>query len=170
MSFYLVDSKPIPLCKPIRHGRVRLLRDDRAYFGKTHAGWFFGFKLHLLRNAAGFIVDAILTPANYDDRGPALEMAQCVDGGIMLGDLGYSGPHLSGLLEDESEMLMITRADAPEKKKLLNSVRQPIETTLSQLWRKFVDRVFSRSWQGLWNMIRLKLIDFNLRRSGIISA
>ena len=27
-AFYIMDSKPIPTCKPIRHGRVRLLRDD----------------------------------------------------------------------------------------------------------------------------------------------
>ena len=33
-NFYLMDSKPIPVCHPIRHGRVRLLREDGAYFGK----------------------------------------------------------------------------------------------------------------------------------------
>jgi hypothetical protein len=47
-NFYLMDSKPIPVCHPIRHGRMRLLREDGAYFGKTSKGWFFGFKLHLL--------------------------------------------------------------------------------------------------------------------------
>jgi hypothetical protein len=30
-ALYLIDSKPIPLCKPIHHGRVRLLREDGAY-------------------------------------------------------------------------------------------------------------------------------------------
>src|SRR5439155_25052766 len=35
---YLIDSKPIPLCQPIRHGRVRLLRDEGASCGKTSAG------------------------------------------------------------------------------------------------------------------------------------
>src|SRR4051812_5965450 len=34
-NFYLLDSKPLPVCHPIRHGRVRLLREDGAYFGKT---------------------------------------------------------------------------------------------------------------------------------------
>lgn len=29
-KLYLIDSKPIPVCKPIRHGRVRLLRDEGA--------------------------------------------------------------------------------------------------------------------------------------------
>ena len=39
-ALYLIDSKPLPLCKPIRHGRVRLLRDEGAYFGKSTVGWF----------------------------------------------------------------------------------------------------------------------------------
>jgi DDE family transposase len=59
---YLIDSKPIPLCAPIRHGRVRRLRDEGAYFGKTSKGWFFGFKLHLLRHIDGRVLNIILTP------------------------------------------------------------------------------------------------------------
>jgi Transposase DDE domain len=170
IRLYLADSKPIPVCKPIRHGRVRLLREDGAYFGKTSAGWFFGFKLHTLRDINGCIVDAILTPGNIDDRDPALELAQSVDGGILLGDLGYEGPKLAQLLYDESELLLITRRDVPEQRELHSSVRQGIETLFSQLWHKFIDRVFSRSWRGLWNTIKLKLLNYNLRHSGILSA
>jgi hypothetical protein len=169
LKLYLIDSKPIPVCKSIRHGRVRLLREEGAYFGKSTSGWFFGFKLHTLQNAAGLIVDAILTPANLDDRDPALELAQSVDGGILLGGLGYRGSKLSELLCEESELLIITRADVPEKRGLHSSVRQGIETLFSQLWRGFIDRVFSRSWQGLWNTIRLKLLNYNLRHTGILS-
>ena len=167
---YLADSKPIPVCKPIRHGRVRLLREDGAYFGKTSAGWFFGFKLHTLRDINGCIIDAILTSGNLDDRDPALEMTQAVDGGILLGDLGYSGSKLAQLLAEDSELLMITRRDVPEKRELHSSVRQGIETLFSQLWHNFIDRVFSRSWRGLWNTIKLKLLNYNLRQVGILSA
>jgi len=35
---YGFDSKPIPVCKPVRQGRVRLLREEGVYFGKTKAG------------------------------------------------------------------------------------------------------------------------------------
>jgi transposase len=148
---------------------VRLLRDEGAYFGKSSAGWFFGFKLHTLQNAKGLIVDAMLTPANLDDREPAVELAESVGGGILLGDLGYRGPRLANLLYEENELLMITRSDVPEKRELHSSVRQGIETLFSQLWRGFIDRVFSRSWQGLWNTIRLKLLNYNLRHTGILS-
>ncbi|MGI9174304.1 MAG: transposase [Rhodothermales bacterium] len=70
---YLLDAKSIPLCKAIRHGRVRLLRDEGACFGETAAGWFadeplfFGFKLHVIAHRTGVVLSAILTPGNWDD-------------------------------------------------------------------------------------------------------
>ena len=66
-NLYLVDGKPIPVCKSIRHGRVRLLREDGAYYDKGSTGWFFGFKLHALVHINGQIVTAILTPANWPE-------------------------------------------------------------------------------------------------------
>ena len=167
---YLIDSKPIPLCLPIRHGRVRLLRDQGAYFGKTSKGWFFGFKLHLLRHVEGRVLNVILTPGNWDDRAPALALVQAVDGGVTLGDLGYRGPECAADLAADAEMLLITRDQAPAHRFVLSQVRQQVETTFSQLWRKFVDRVFSRSWAGLWNTLQLKVLYYNLRHAGLLST
>lgn len=167
---YLIDSKPLPLCQPIRHGRVRLLRDEGADFGKTSKGWFFGFKLHLLRHISGRVLNLVLTPGNWDDREPALTLVETVDGGITLGDLGYRGPECRGRLAEETERLLITRDQAPTHKFTLSHVRQGIETTFSQLWWKFVDRVFSRSWHGLWNTIQLKVLYYNLVHAGLVSV
>lgn len=169
-AFYLVDSKPIPLCHSLRHWRVRLLREDGAHFGKTKKGWFFGFKLHALRHISGRIVNLVLTPANWDDRDPALCLVLAADGGITLGDLGYRGEKPATLLAEEAEMLLLTRDDAPQMKFLLSQVRQAVETTFSQLWYKFIDRVFSRSWLGLWNTIKLKVIHYNLCHGGAVSV
>jgi transposase len=167
---YLLDSKPIPLCLPIRHGRVRLLRDEGAYFGKSSKGWFFGFKLHLLRHIDGRVLNIVLTPGNCDDRIPALGLVQGLAGGITLGDLGYRGPDCATALADEAEMLLITRDQAPAHRFVLSQVRQQVETTFSQLWRKFVDRVFSCSWTGLWNTLQLKVLYYNLCHAGVLSA
>jgi IS5 family transposase len=167
---YLIDSKPIPLCLPIRHGRVRLLREDGAYFGKTSKGWFFGFKLHLLRHVDGRVLNVLLSPGNWDDRTAALALVQGVNGGITLGDLGYRGDECAIELAEEAQMLLITRDQAPAHRFVLSQVRQLIETTFSQLWWKFVDRVFSRSWTGLWNTLQLKVLYYNLRHAGILSA
>jgi transposase len=167
---YLIDSKPIPLCLPIRHGRVRLLRDEGAYFGKTSKGWFFGFKLPVLRHLEGRVLKVILTPGNWDDRAPALALVHTVDGGVTLGDLGYRGPECAADLAEEAQMLLITRDQAPAHRFVLSQVRQQVETTSSQLWRKFVDRVFSRSWSGLWNTLQLKVLYYTLCHAGLLSA
>ena len=169
-SFYLIDAKPIPLCHRLRHGRVRLLREDGARFGKTSKGWFFGFKLHLLRHIDGRIVNVVLTPGNWDDREPVEPLLRGVDGGVTLGDLGYRGKQRAEQWAEEADMLVITKADAPDQKVLLAQVRQAIETTLSQLCTRFLDRVYSRSWQGLWNTLQLKLIYYNFCHAGVISA
>src|SRR6185369_16298794 len=104
---------------------------------------FFGFKLHTLRDINGGGVDAMLTAGNLDDRGPASELAEAVNGGVVLADLGYDGPQLGEMLAEQNKLLLITRRDVPEKRELHSSVRQGIETLFSQLWHKFIDRVFS---------------------------
>jgi hypothetical protein len=107
-NFYLMDSKPIPVCHPIRHGRVRLLREDGAYFGKTSKGWFFGFKLHLLIAERGHVLGALLSPGNWDDRDPAHALCWAVEGGAVLADLGYRGDELADSLCEEAEVLLLT--------------------------------------------------------------
>lgn len=170
-QYYLMDSKPIPVCHPIRHGRVRLLREDGAWFSKTTKGWFFGFKLHAIVNQQGLVVGALFTPANTDDRDPALALAWAVDGGLALGDLGYRGEELRELLQEEAELLLLTPADAPKPQRaLLSALRERVETSFSQLWSRFVDLVYSRSWHGLWNTIKLKMLHFNLCQAGLITA
>jgi Transposase DDE domain len=169
-AFYLIDAKPLPVCHPLRHGRVRLLREDGAYWGKTSKGWFFGFKLHVLRHIDGRIVNLALTPGNWDDRSPVLALLDGVDGGVTLGDLGYRGKQRAEEWAEEADMLVLTRAEAPEQKHLLAQVRQAIETSFSQLWYKFIDRVFSRSWRGLWNTVQLKVIHYNLCQAGVLSV
>ena len=58
-------------------------------------GWFYGFKLHLIINDRGEILDFILTPGNVDDREPL----KCMDlhkriFGKLFGDKGYIGKDL----------------------------------------------------------------------------
>src|SRR3954453_6763206 len=132
-AFYLIDAKPLPVCHPLRHGRVRLLREDGAYWGKTSKGWFFGFKLHVLRHIDGRIVNLVLTPGHWDDRAPVSALLDGVDGGVTLGDLGYRGKQRAEEWAEGADMLVLTRADAPEHKFLLSQVRQGIETSFSQL-------------------------------------
>ena len=165
-----MDSKPISLCQQLWHGRVRLLREDGTRFGKSSKGWFFGFKLHAFRHIAGRVMNIILTPANWNDRDSVLALMEGTDGGTAIADLGYCGPDCAESLAREAEVLLITRADAPEQKFLLSQVRQGVETMFSQWWHHFIDRVFSRSWNGLWNTLKLKVLHYNLGHAGVLSA
>jgi transposase len=170
---YLLDSKPIPMCKPIRHGRVRLLREEGAYFGKTSVGWFFGFKLHLLVHTCGAILAAVLTPGNWADQDAALALAQSVAGGIGLADLGYQGEELFHRIAEEADLCLVTPAAVAKGdplRALISSVRERVETTFSALWSRFVDRVRSRSWEGLWCALKLAMLHYNLCLAGIVPA
>lgn len=171
--FHMLDSKPIPVCKPIRHGRVRLLREEGAYFGKSSAGWFFGFKLHVLIHESGVILAALLTPGNWTDQDLAPALAAAIHGGIALADLAYQGDELFHTLLTHTDLLLITPAAAPKRtpqRRLISSVRERIETVFSGLWSHFIDRVHSRSWEGLWSTLKLKMLHYNLCRTGLIAA
>ena len=169
-KLFVFDSKPIPVCHPIRHGRVRLLRGDGAYFGKTSKGWFFGFKLHASININGHFVGGLLLPGNLDDREAAQALALIGDGGVALADWGYSGKQIAEELGDEAGALLIRTSDCLEHRPLICSIRERVETFFSELWSIFVDRVYSRSWSGLWNTIKLKLVAYNLRHARILSV
>ena len=167
---YLIDSKPIPVCKPVRHPHVRLLREDGAYWARTSSGWFFGFKLHLLMAHAGRILSAARTPVNFQDQEATIALGYATAGGILLADLGYRAAPTAELVAEETGLVLVTPRAAGTRRALVSSGRERIETLFSQLWRKFIDRVFSRSWNGLWNTIKLKLLNYNLCQAGLLSA
>jgi hypothetical protein len=171
-DIYLIDSFPIPMCQPIRHGRVNLLRDDGAYFGKGTKGWFFGFKLHVLSTRSGQIVGSILLPTSYDDRAGARVLADLLEeGSLVIADLGYRGVKFQTQMYEEEGILFITRADIESSSlKITHStIRQRVEGIFSSLWERFATRVYSRSWNGLWNTLKLKMLDYKLCFANLIS-
>ena len=171
-EIYLIDSFPIPMCQKIRHGRVNLLRDEGAYFGKGTKGWFFGFKLHVLSTRTGQIVGAILLPTSYDDRAGARMLASLLnEGSLCLADLGYRGAQFQLEIYEEEGVLFLTRADITSQKlKMLHStIRTRVEGIFSSLWERFATRVYSRSWHGLWNTLKLKMLDYKLCFANVIS-
>ena len=67
----------------------------KAQRGKCSMGWFFGFKLHLICNEKGELINFMITPDDVDDRKP-LEYKVFVDliYGKLIGDRGYIGKNL----------------------------------------------------------------------------
>ena len=63
--------------------------------GQCSMGWFFGFKLHLIINEKGEILNFMITPGNVDDRVP-LKYENFVREiyGKLVGDKGYISQEL----------------------------------------------------------------------------
>lgn len=64
-----VDSTPVRVCKNKRIFNHKVFKGI-AQRGKSTMGYFFGFKLHIIVNDKGEIVDFVITPGNTDDREP----------------------------------------------------------------------------------------------------
>ena len=62
-----VDSTCVPVCHNKRIKRNKVFK-GYAERGKSTMGWFYGFKLHLICNERGEILNFILTRGNVDDR------------------------------------------------------------------------------------------------------
>lgn len=64
-----VDSTPLRVC---RNQRILIHKtfEGLAERGKCSIGWLFGFKLHLIINDKGEILNFMFTPGNVDDREP----------------------------------------------------------------------------------------------------
>jgi len=62
-----VDFTSIRVCKNKRIFNHKVF-DGIAARGKSTMGYFFGFKLYLIVNNMGEIVDFVITPGNIDDR------------------------------------------------------------------------------------------------------
>ena len=64
-----IDSTRIPVCENKRQSCNRVFK-GYAQKGKSTMGWYYGFKLHLLCNERGELLNFALTRANVDDRNP----------------------------------------------------------------------------------------------------
>lgn len=96
-----VDSTPIRVCnkKRIRNNKVF---KGIAEIGKSTMGWFYGFKLHIIINDKGEILDFMITRANVDDRTP-LKTDNFLKKlfGKLYADKGYISKELIALLFEQ---------------------------------------------------------------------
>lgn len=65
----IIDSTPIRVCHVKREKSHKVFK-GMATKGKSTIGWFFGFKLHLVINDKGEIIQFLITQAHVDDRDP----------------------------------------------------------------------------------------------------
>jgi hypothetical protein len=134
-----VDSTPIRACGNKRITQNKVFKDI-ATIGKSTMGWFYGFKLHIIINDKGELLDFVITQANVDDRAPLKEenFLKKIFGSLY-GDKGYLSKELAALLFDQGlhlvtgirnnmKNVMMTMRD-----KILLRKRSVIETINDQL-------------------------------------
>ncbi len=92
------DSTPIRVCKNKRIKRNKVFKDI-ATVGKSTMGYFYGFKLHLIINDKGEILNFVITPGNVDDREPLKnkEFIKAISGKLY-GDKGFISKELNNIL------------------------------------------------------------------------
>ncbi len=86
-----IDSTPLRVCKNQRI-HIHKVFKGIAKRGKCSMGWFFGFKLHLICNEKGELLNFMITPGDVDDRKP-LECKAFIEFlyGKLVADKGYIG-------------------------------------------------------------------------------
>ena len=84
-----IDSTPLRVCRNQRILQHKTFKGF-AQRGKCSMGWFFGFKLHIICNEMGEIVNFMFTPGNVDDRDP-LKVERFTEElyGKIIADRGY---------------------------------------------------------------------------------
>jgi hypothetical protein len=89
-----VDSTPLRVCHNRRIHSHKVFTGI-AQRGQCSIGWFFGFKLHLIINEKGELLNFVITLANVDDREPLVagKMLKNI-WGKLFGDKGYLSQQL----------------------------------------------------------------------------
>ena len=159
------DSTVLAVCKNPRIEQHRVFAGV-ATRGKTSTGWFFGFKLHLIVNDCGELLNITITAANTDDRKPLPALLVAAFGKV-IADEGYVSKKLSALLLERGvELITKVRKNMKEQDlssadKFLLRKRAIIESVIDQLKNiSQVEHTRHRAGTGfLWNVFA-SLIDY----------
>ena len=132
-----IDSTKIQICHNKRIQRNKVF-SGLARRGKTTAGWFYGFKLHLIINEQGEILAFQFTPGNTAD----ISMLEKLSRGIfgkLFGDKGYISAEIAKKLFERGLKLFTTLKNKMKNKlielkdKVLLRKRVLVETVNDQL-------------------------------------
>jgi hypothetical protein len=133
-----MDSTSLAVCKNPRIHSHKVFA-GLAERGKTSTGWFFGFKLHLIFNDQGELLNVMLTPGNVDDRKPVPKTARQLFGKLFA-DKGYLSQKLFEELLNTFNVQLVTGIRSnmrnrllPLMDKLLLRKRAIVETIIDQL-------------------------------------
>ena len=132
-----IDSTPLAVCNNIRISRNKVFLGLAAR-GKSTTGWFYGFKLHLVVNDTGEILNCCVTRGNVDDRKVLNTVTKNLFGKVFA-DRGYISAKWTKELEERGlQLITSVRSNMKNKfvpmiDKILLRKRFIIETINDQL-------------------------------------
>jgi hypothetical protein len=133
-----MDSTCLKVCHNRRIGQHRVFKNLAAR-GKTSVDWFFGFKLHLVINDRGELLNCQVTPGNVDDRKPVPDLLQHLFGKVFA-DKGYISQKLFQELMSSLGVQLVTKLKRNMKQRLMPLCdrlmlrkRAVVETLIDQL-------------------------------------
>jgi transposase len=111
-----IDSTSLDVCLNQRIASHKVFA-GLAGRGKTSTGWFFGFKVHLVINDRGELLNVLLTPGNVDDRKPVPRLVRKLFGKVF-GDKGYISQPLYELLRQTFGIQLVTKLKSNARNRL----------------------------------------------------
>ena len=132
-----IDSTKLAVCHNRRIWGHQVFADLAAR-GKTSVDWFYGFKLHLVVNDCGELLNVTITAGNVDDRAVVPALVQDLFGKLF-GDKGYvSQPLFEQLWEDGVPLITKLKKNMKERllpvfDKLMLRKRGIVESVVDQL-------------------------------------
>ena len=151
-----IDSTALAVCHNARIHQNKVFAGF-AKRGHTSTGWFFGFKLHLVVNDQGELLNALLTPGDVDDRRPVMKLVRQLFGKLF-GDKGYLSKPLAEKLLKMFNLQLITKLRGNMKNRLLPlsdalllRKRAIIETIIDQL--KNISQIEHSRHRSVFNFV-----------------
>ncbi len=163
----VIDSLPIPVMGfHLVPGGSREWAAHGATYGKcaSKKQTIYGYKLHCVMTLGGVILDFVLAPAHLTDLAASEDLLFELHDRLVVGDKGYlSGVLQAALRAQRVELVTLPKRNAPQQlsraaQRLINSVRQIVETVNGQLVEQFaIETNHAASFEGLCARLYTKL-------------
>ena len=171
----IIDSFPLPLCQDHRKFRAILFQcfADIGY-NATKQKYYYGFKVHVVTDTQGLILNYELTPASIHDAKAAPEVIENCPCPFVIADVGYVGKKLQHIFLQMGYQLWTPYRSNMRFAKQHNSrqlsIRRRIESCFADLTRQGIEHTLTRSLGGLQMNIEAIMLTRNLEVMGMLQT